>query len=78
MFYTMADAKRDFKMGYLAQYAIERNILAPGWRVKIGPERNQVLHPLVDARTKQWRLFKSLDAAVSALEEIGFEVNILG
>jgi len=78
MFYTMADAKRDFKMGYLAQYLIERNILSPGWRVKIGPERNQVLHPLVDARTKQWRLFKSLDAAVSSLEEIGFQVNILG
>lgn len=78
MFYTMADAKRDFKMGYLAQYVIERNILSPGWRVKIGPERNQVLHPLVDARTKQWRLFKSLDAAVSSLEEIGFQVNILG
>lgn len=78
MFYTMADAKRDFKMGYLAQYVIERNALAAGWRVKLGPERNQVLHPLVDARTKQWRLFKSLDAAVSSLEEIGFEVNILG
>lgn len=78
MFYTMADAKRDFKMGHLAQYVIERNILSPGWRVKIGPERNQVLHPLVDARTKQWRLFKSLDAAVSSLEEIGFHVNILG
>lgn len=78
MYYTMADAKRDFRMGYLAQYVIERNILSPGWRVKLGPERNQVLHPLVDARTKQWRLFKSLDAAVSSLEEIGFEVNILG
>lgn len=78
MFYTMADAKRDFKMGYLAQYVIERNVLSAGWRVKLGPERNQVLHPLVDARTKQWRLFKSLDAAVSALEEIGFEVNVLG
>lgn len=78
MYYTMADAKRDFKMGYLAQFVIERNVLSPGWRVKIGPERNQVLHPLVDARTKQWRLFKSLDAAVSSLEEIGFEVNILG
>lgn len=78
MYYTMADAKRDFRMGYLAQFVIERNVLSPGWRVKIGPERNQVLHPLVDARTKQWRLFKSLDAAVSSLEEIGFEVNILG
>jgi len=78
MYYTMADAKRDFKMGYLAQYLIERNILSPGWWVKIGPERNKVLHPLVDARTKQWRLFKSLDAAVSALEEIGFKVNVLG
>jgi len=78
MFYTMSDAKRDFKMGYLSQYVIERNVLSPGWRVKIGPERNQVLHPLVDARSKQWRLFKSLDAAVSSLEEIGFEVNVLG
>lgn len=78
MYYTMADAKRDFRLGYLGQYVIERNVLAAGWRVKVGPERNQVLHPLVDARSKEWRLFKSLDAAVSSLEEIGFEVNILG
>jgi len=78
MYYTMADAKRDFRLGYLGQYVIERNVLSPGWRVKIGPERNQVLHPLVDARSHEWRLFKTLDAAVSALEEIGFEVNILG
>lgn len=78
MFYTMADAKRDFKMGYLSQYVIERKVLSAGWLVKLGPERNQVLHPLVDARSHSWRVFKTLDAAVSALEEIGFEVNLLG
>jgi len=78
MFYTMADAKRDFKMGYLTQFVIERNGLSTGWWVKIGPERNQVLHPLVDARSHKMRHFKSLDAAVSALEEIGFVIYLLG
>lgn len=78
MFYTMADAKRDFSMGYLAQYVIERNILSPGWRVKVGPKENKALHPLVDARSHEWRLFKTLDAAVAALVEIGFDVDFLG
>jgi hypothetical protein len=78
MYYTMADAKRDFSLGYLDQFVIERKVLGKGWYVKLGPPRNQVLHPLVDARSKQWRLFKTLDAAVSAVEDVGFEVNLLG
>lgn len=77
MYYTISDAKRDFRLGYLGQCVIERSVLSAGWRVKVGPERNQVLHPLVDARSKEWRLFKSLDAAVSALESIGFQVDAL-
>lgn len=78
MHYTMKDAKRDFSMGYLGQFSLERNILGGGWRVKVGPKENKALHPLVDARSHEWRLFKTLDAAVAALVDIGFAVDYLG
>jgi len=78
MYYTMADAKRDFRLGFLDIYYLERNVLAPGWRIQLVPARSSNSHPLVDARSKEWRLFKTLDAAVAALEEIGFKVVSLG
>ena len=63
---TMRDAKRDFSLGYLTRFAIGRSIQNLGeWTF------------LSDARTKQTRTFKSLDTAVKALEEIGFEVDVL-
>lgn len=77
MFYTMAEAKRDFRLGYIGQYSVERDPWMSGWFVYLGPKENKTLHPLVDARTKRNRQFKTLDAAVSAIEDVGFEVKRL-
>lgn len=80
MRYTMAEAKRDFSMGYLGHFEIQRAVLETGWRVLFGEGRRSdrsTPYFLVDARTKEPRLFKTLDAAVAAIEEVGFEVNLL-
>lgn len=72
---TAAQAKRDFSIGYLTTYRIERAVWTEGWMLYLG-ERNAAGY-LVDARTKETRVFKTLDAVVSMLESIGFEVNTL-
>lgn len=45
------------------------------WAVYLGQGNSQGW--LIDARTKGPRQFKTLDAAVSALKQIGFEINEL-
>lgn len=74
--HTMAQAKRDFTIGYLTRWHIERVPMGGGWRVELGTGNGRGW--LADARTKEPRVFKSLDGAVSAVEQIGFEVNFLG
>lgn len=75
MLNTMAQAKRDFEIGYLTKYSLEREPMGNGWRVHLGEGMAQGY--LSDARTKQPRVFKSLDSAVNALEDIGFKVHYL-
>ena len=74
--WTMEQAKRDFRIGYLEGFHIERAPMEDGWQVHLhgGSARG----PLVDARKKTPRLFKSLDSAVLAVEQIGFKVESLG
>jgi len=74
---TIAQAKRDFEIGYLTQYRIERAPMQaePGWMVHLG--QGMAAGWLVDARSQEPRVFKTLDAAVSSLVSIGFEVNAL-
>ena len=72
---TMAQAKRDFQIGYLTKYHMERAPMAAGWMLYLG--EGNAAGWLVDARTKEPRTFKTLDSAVSALESIGFKVNCL-
>jgi len=71
--WTMDLAKRDFSIGYLESFRIERAPMLDGWHLffKGGTNRG----PLVDAREKKPRLFKTLDAAVISLEKIGFKVE---
>ena len=77
MKYTIQQAKRDFDLGYLTNYSIERTAMElNSWRLILG--KGNSLGILVDHRTKQERLFKTADAAISALESIGFKVNQLG
>lgn len=73
--WTMDLAKRDFSIGYLESFYIERALLSLGWHVMLKGGTNR--GPLVDAREKKARLFKSLDAAIAALEQIGFKVETL-
>ena len=75
--YTIKQAKRDFEIGYLTRFRIERAPLDAdgGWVVVLGQGIGE--GPIVDVRTKQTRIFRSLDSAVSALGEIGFCVEVL-
>ena len=76
---TMAQAKRDFQLGYLTAYQVKRWDLAsggcPGWFVWLG--QGNAAGWLVDARSHDPRQFKTLDAAIQALEQIGFKVDAL-
>jgi hypothetical protein len=71
--YTLAQAKRDHQIGYLTAYAFERSPLSRCWMVALGSGNARGW--LTDARSNTPREFKSLDSAVSAIEQIGFEVN---
>lgn len=76
--YTMAQAKRDFSLGYLQS----ANILRPGmsagvWCVQLVSGRVGGTGWLVDARTHKAREFRTLDAAFSALEQIGMKPEVL-
>lgn len=76
--YQLAQAKRDFEIGYLTTWHIERAPLAKGgtgWVLILGTGNGA--GQLVDARTKDVRIIKSLDSVLSILESIGFEVNAL-
>lgn len=73
---VLGQAKRDFDCGYLTKFRLERAVLGEGWQIWLG-EGNASCW-LSDSRTKQPRTFKSLDSAVSALEQIGFKILILG
>lgn len=75
---TMALARRDFEMGYLKDWRIERSPLQNGWNIYLYGTGVSSRGPLVDSRTKQPRLFKTLEAAISILEEIGFQVLAIG
>jgi len=75
--WTVSQAKRDFALGLLKSFRLEAVPMAPGsWAVVIvGPLNTH--GPLVDVRTKGPRAFKTLDAAVGSLVDIGFRVDAL-
>lgn len=72
---TMVQAKHEHEIGFLTRCAFEREAMAGGWLVLLGEGNGRGW--LVDARSKMPRIFKTLDAAVRAVEEVGFEVNQL-
>lgn len=77
MNYTLEYAKRDYEAGYLDTVFIDRFLLpdSVGFVVMLGKGDKQ--GPLVDAREKKPRVFKSLDGAFSAVCAIGFRVDRL-
>ena len=64
-------------MGFLTKYRIERvTIEEKSWCIFLGQWLSE--HGLlVDARSKQPLIFKTLDGALSAIEDIGFTVLVL-
>lgn len=76
MNYTLDQAKRDRQLGYLVKYELHRQPLdRAGWSVLFSDGTNSGF--LADARTKTTRVFKTLDAAVNAVEQVGFSVDLL-
>lgn len=72
---TMAQAKRDFGLGHLKTFKLTRVPMSENWGVFLGS--GAAAGWLIDARTKGPREFKTLDAAVSALHQIGFQITEL-
>ncbi|MDP1595172.1 MAG: hypothetical protein Q8L80_13135 [Gallionella sp.] len=72
---TTAQAKRDHSIGFLTYFRLERAPLKSGWLIVLGEGLAEGF--LVDAARKEHRVFKSLDGAVSALEDIGFTIEAL-
>lgn len=74
---TTPQAKRDFEIGYLTKWHIEKSPMGETWQVWLGAGMGAGW--LVSQRDKTTpRQFKTLDAAVAAIEEVGFNVNYLG
>lgn len=73
---TMAEAKRDRSNGFLTMYQVKRwSSRGTGWFVWLGT--GNAAGWLEEARHREPREFKTLDAAVQALEQIGFSVDSL-
>jgi len=80
--WTMAEAKKDFERGLLTGFQIYDSspIMDGGvtWSVSLSAKQLKVDGgALVDARTKKDRVFRTLDAAVKAVREIGFRATTL-
>ena len=75
---TMAQAKRDVKNGWIVGADIVRPPMwADTWIIQLRWSKLQHPAKLVDARTKQIREFKTLDAAFRALEQMGLRPEAL-
>ena len=71
--FTMALAKRDFQIGHMDTFSIQRAPMSTGWIVQL--KAGTIQGPLLAARGGVAREFKTLDAAVAAVEQIGFKVE---
>ena len=66
MNYTMAEAKRDCRVGYIIARAKTEN----GWTVILSGDSSVQDGPLIGHRDKTPRVFKTVDAAIRAIEEV--------
>jgi len=71
---SVAEAKRDFKRGFLKSFTLTRSAMEPGWWVLLN-DINGGQPMLTDAKTKNPRLFKSLDSAINTARDIGFKAE---
>lgn len=75
--WTIEQAKRDFSMGYLSGYSLHRFQLENSYWLVYLIDDHKAEGPLVDARNREPRRFKTLDSAVNAIEQCGFSVDAL-
>ena len=68
--FTFSNSKLLFTAGVFSSFSIERTI--GGWLVYLSGTQSGWI---VDARTKQPRVFKSVDSCITSLSTIGFTVN---
>jgi len=79
--WTMAEAKKDFERGLLTGFefndaaAVMSSDIA--WNVSLLTSLSFGAGVLVDARTKQPRVFRTLDAALAAVRAVGFRGLVL-
>lgn len=79
MMWTMAEAKKDFERGLLTGYEFNDGSTATEteWNLSLLTSMTCGCGVLVDARTKQPRAFRTLDAAVAAARAVGFRVHLV-
>ncbi|HID7945550.1 TPA: hypothetical protein ACXIEZ_006604 [Pseudomonas aeruginosa] len=75
---TFADAKKDFERGLIASAWLERQPLSDDWVLFFRSQlRTDATMVFVATREREVRLFKSLDAALNILRQIGFKADRL-
>lgn len=73
--YTLAMAKNDKKEGWITKFAFVRKQDGQ-WMIELKND-DTYCRQLSTSRDSSGRSFKTLDAAVSVVEEIGFDVSCL-
>jgi hypothetical protein len=73
--WTLAQAKRDYEIGYLDTFELIKAPMEDRWIIHL--KAGLTTGPLVDARKKSPRTYTTLDAAISTLQQIGFKVEYL-
>jgi hypothetical protein len=75
---TAATAKELYRRGHLDTYVVHKGMMTRTWSVEVAEVDRKHRRMLASATApKTAREFKTLDAAVNALEDIGFSVNVL-
>lgn len=86
--YTLAMAKNDYKEGWINGFSIVKTNIKKGhygtvtveytgWVIEVWKDSPEEIRRQISAARGDVRIFKTLDAAVSVVEEIGWEVDYL-
>lgn len=73
--YTLAMAKNDFKEGWIDGYSLVRQ--EKGWVIEIWKESPEGIKRQICTARGETRVFKTLDAAITVIEEIGWSADYL-
>lgn len=73
---TLEIAKTNYQLGYLVGYRFHRSVSGKGWKVGI-TDGAQEMFLSAARKSLEPRVYLTLDSAVSAVEAVGFEVNVV-